>query len=56
MTMQRWVCMNCGWMWDEAVGDPDSGIPPGTRFEDLPADWKCPDCGAARADFELMEV
>lgn len=54
--MTQWICMNCGWAWDPEVGDPDSGYGPGTLFENLPDDWCCPHCGAAKADFELVDV
>ena len=54
--MKRWMCMNCGWIYDEATGDPDSGLVPGTRWEDVPEDWSCPDCGAMKSDFEMEEV
>ena len=50
--MQKYVCKLCGWVYDPADGDPDSGIAPGTKFEDIPADWVCPVCGAAKSDFE----
>ncbi|MBS0344713.1 MAG: rubredoxin [Proteobacteria bacterium] len=42
-------------MYDEAKGDPDSGIAPGTRFEDIPDDWCCPECGAMKSDYHLIE-
>lgn len=51
---QRYRCVMCGHVYDPAEGDPDSGIPAGTAFEDLPDTWSCPDCGAMKADFELM--
>ena len=44
-------CGLCGHTYDPAVGDPDSGIPPGTRFEDLPDNWACPVCGASKGEF-----
>jgi N-acyl homoserine lactone hydrolase len=44
-------CMFCGYRYHPEAGDPDHGIPPGTRFEDLPPDWHCPRCGAARDEF-----
>ncbi|WP_284047251.1 FAD-dependent oxidoreductase [Guyparkeria hydrothermalis] len=47
----RWICTVCGWIYDEDEGDPDSGIAPGTRFEDIPDDWYCPLCGVTKADF-----
>jgi rubredoxin len=54
--MKQWMCMNCGWIYDQATGDPMGGIPPGTPWEDIPADWKCPDCGAVKAEFDMVEV
>ncbi|MFW9962841.1 MAG: rubredoxin [Candidatus Sifarchaeia archaeon] len=53
--MAKYECMVCGWVYDEDEGDPDSGIAPGTKFADLPDDWVCPMCGAAKEDFELIE-
>jgi rubredoxin len=50
--MDRYVCSVCGYVYDPAVGDPEGGIPAGTSFEDLPSDWVCPVCGAAKEDFE----
>lgn len=52
---RKYLCTVCGHVYDPAQGDPDNGIPPGTVFEDLPADWSCPDCGATKADFEPMD-
>ncbi|HEY74847.1 MAG TPA: rubredoxin [Thermoflexia bacterium] len=52
--MQKWECTICGYVYDPAVGDPDSGIPSGTTFEELPDDWVCPDCGAMKDMFEPM--
>ncbi|NHN39015.1 rubredoxin [Pseudomaricurvus alcaniphilus] len=53
--MRKWQCRFCSHVYDEAEGDPDNDIPPGTRFEDLPEDWYCPDCGAAKEDYDLIE-
>jgi rubredoxin-NAD+ reductase len=53
--MAKWQCNICGWIYDEALGDPEHGIAPGTRFEDIPDDWSCPDCGVLKADFECVE-
>ncbi len=50
-----WICMACGHIYDSAEGDPDSGIPPGTAFEDIPDSWLCPVCGARKADYEKVE-
>ena len=50
-TSDKYVCPLCGYIYDPAVGDPDGGIAPGTRFEDIPEDWLCPICGAAKEDF-----
>lgn len=51
--MKKYVCTVCGWIYDEAEGDPDNGIAPGTKFEDLPADYVCPVCGAGKDEFEV---
>jgi len=50
--MDRYVCKVCGYIYDPEKGDPDSGIEPGTKFEDLPDDWVCPLCGATKEDFK----
>ena len=50
--MKKYICKICGWIYDEAQGDPDNGIAPGTKFEDLPADYICPMCGAGKEEFE----
>jgi len=55
-TMRTWMCLICGWIYDEAAGLPEEGIAPGTRWEDVPPNWVCPECGARKEDFELMEV
>ncbi len=49
--MKKYTCSLCGYVYDEAVGDPDSGIAPGTKFEDLPDNWVCPLCGASKDNF-----
>lgn len=48
--MKRWECP-CGYIYDPAEGDAESGIEAGTAFEDLPDDWVCPKCGAAKEEF-----
>jgi rubredoxin len=54
--MKRYMCVVCGFIYDEARGLPEEGIPPGTRWEDIPENWTCPDCGAVKSDFEMIEV
>ena len=51
-TMQKYVCTLCGYEYDPEIGDPDSGIAPGTAFEDIPEDWKCPVCGVGKENFQ----
>jgi rubredoxin---NAD+ reductase len=53
MEYKKYICSLCGYIYDEAAGDPDSGLAPGTRFEDIPDDWMCPDCGVSKTMFEL---
>lgn len=50
--MEKYVCTICGYVYDPQKGDPDSGIAPGTAFEDIPDDWVCPICGAKKDSFE----
>lgn len=52
--MKRYRCIVCNHVYDPVEGDPESGIVPGTPFEQLPDDWVCPDCGAPKSDFEAM--
>lgn len=52
--MDKYECV-CGYVYDPATGDPDNGIKPGTSFADLPEDWVCPLCGAAKENFEKMD-
>ena len=54
--MRTWMCLICGWIYDEEAGLPEEGIAPGTRWEDVPPNWVCPECGARKEDFELIEV
>lgn len=53
---RQFICHACGWIYDEAEGDADSGLAPGTRFEDIPEDWACPLCGVTKADFSPYEA
>lgn len=53
--MKKYVCDVCGWEYDEEKGDPDNGIAPGTKFEDLPEDFECPLCGVGKDNFSEAE-
>ncbi len=54
--MKKYMCMICGWIYDEANGWPDDGIAPGTQWADIPDTWVCPDCGVGKEDFEMVEI
>ena len=54
--MNVYMCVVCGWLYDEAAGLPEHGIAPGTRWEDVPEDWRCPECNVSKADFVLCEI
>jgi len=54
--MKRYMCVICGFVYDEEKGWPDDGIEPGTRWEDVPLNWCCPQCGARKEDFEMIEI
>jgi rubredoxin len=53
--MGRYRCTVCGYIYDPKLGDPDNGIAAGTEFADLPDDWICPECGAAKDEFEKFD-
>ena len=53
--MDKYECSTCGYIYDEAKGDPDSGVAPGTKFADLPEDWVCPVCGMGKDEFSKAE-
>jgi len=50
------MCLICGWIYDEAVGDPEHDIAPGTAWADVPMNWTCPECGARKEDFEMVQI
>ncbi len=54
--LRSWTCLICGFVYDEAEGLLEQGIPPGTQCRDLPAIWTCPECGAGKDDFEMAPV
>lgn len=53
---QTWMCLICGWVYDEAAGSPEDGIAPGTLWADVPMNWTCPECGARKDDFEMTAI
>lgn len=53
--MQRYECSVCGYVYDPADGDPESGIEPGTPFDKLPDSWTCPVCGATKDQFQPID-
>ena len=53
---KTWMCLICGWIYDEETGDPASGIAPGTLWSQVPINWTCPECGARKEDFELVQI
>ena len=54
--MKAYMCLICGYVYNEEEGDPDAGLAPGTRWDDVPLSWRCPDCGAGKEDFQMIEV
>lgn len=54
--MKAYMCVICGFVYEEAKGVPDQGLAPGTKWEDVPENWTCPDCGAPKTDFEMVEI
>ena len=56
MPYKKYLCLLCGFIYDEEQGWPEDGIEAGTRWEDVPEDWMCPDCSAMKDDFEMVEV
>lgn len=53
--MDKYRCTVCSYIYDPAIGDVDNGIIPGTKFEDLPDSWICPECGVGKDEFEKIE-
>ncbi len=56
VTFRKWQCIVCGFVYDEEEGYEADGIAPGTRWEDVPDDWMCPECGVSKADFDMIEM
>ena len=55
MNYKKYEFVICCHIYDEELGDPEDGIPAGTKLEDIPDDWVCPECGVSKFDFELLE-
>ena len=53
---KTWMCLICGFIYEEGAGLPAEGIAPGTRWEDVPMNWVCPECAARKEDFEMVEI
>lgn len=53
---KTWQCRTCGYIYDEAEGDPLEGLKPGLRWKDIPDDWVCPLCGTPKLDFDMIEL
>lgn len=56
MSFKKYECTICGLIYDEELGMPEEGLAPGTKWEDVPDDWQCPDCNVGKADFNMVEV
>jgi rubredoxin len=54
--MKAYMCVICGFVYEESKGHPESNVAPGTKWEDVPLAWRCPDCGAGKEDFEMIEI
>ena len=54
--MKTYQCMLCSFVYDEEEGWPEDGIAAGTKWEDIPEDWECPDCGAYKDMFDMVEI
>ena len=53
---QQYMCLICGWVYDEEQGSPEDGLPAGTRWEDVSDTWLCPECGVTKTDFEMIAI
>jgi len=53
--MAKFECIVCAYIYDEEKGDPDNGVKAGTKFEDVPDDWVCPECAVGKDQFKLVE-
>ena len=55
-SMKKYMCLICGWIYDEETGWPEDGLKAGTLWNDVPMNWTCPECGARKDDFEMVEI
>ncbi len=55
-SFQRYMCLGCGFLYDEEKGLPEHGIAPGTKWHEIPDDWRCPDCGTPKCLFEMVKI
>lgn len=53
---RTYICQVCGWIYNELEGAPDDDIAPKTLWSDVPLNWVCPECGARKEDFEMVEI
>ena len=56
MKYKKYICLICGWVYDEELVSPEDGIPPMTKWEDIPVSWRCPNCGASKTDFDMYII
>ncbi len=54
--LKSYLCVVCGYVYDEEVGAPNEGLAPGTKWDDVPDSWICPECGVSKDDFEMVQV
>ena len=52
----QWMCLICGFIYDEGKGLPEEGLPAGTRWDEIPPNWTCLECGARKEDFEMVQI
>ncbi|MCW1383422.1 rubredoxin [Novosphingobium sp. KCTC 2891] len=53
---RKYRCRFCNFVYDEELGLPEEGIAPGTRWEDVPEDYYCPQCGVGKEDYDMEEI
>jgi len=56
MSFNKYECSICGFIYDEELGLPDEGIAAGTKWDDIPEDWQCPDCSVGKSDFDMVQI